>query len=153
VPRDYAQRTPKKMKAAALRGALSDRAAHDRIHVVEALTTGDAPSTKTAVSLLTAISERKNVLVVAERTDTVAWKSLRNAEAVHLLSPGQLNTYDVLISDDVVFTESALAAFIAGPATGKSLKAKASSADNEDLAPHVIESDVPSVATTEEASA
>jgi large subunit ribosomal protein L4 len=146
VPRDYAQRTPKKMKAAALRGALSDRAAHDRIHVVEALTTGDAPSTKTAVNLLSAISERKNVLVVAERTDTVAWKSLRNHEAVHLLAPGQLNTYDVLISDDVVFTESALAAFIAGPATGKSVKASASSSD---LAPHEIDSDVPSVAPAE----
>ena len=151
VPRDYAQRTPKKMKAAALRGALSDRAAHDRIHVVEALTTTDAPSTKTAVTLLSALSERKNVLVVAERTDTIAWKSLRNHEAVHLLSPGQLNTYDVLISDDVVFTESALAAFIAGPATGKSVKASASSSD---VTPHEIDSDVPSVAPAEtEASA
>ena len=150
VPRDYAQRTPKKMKAAALRGALSDRAAHDRIHVVEALTTGDAPSTKTAVTLLSALSARKNVLVVAERTDTVAWKSLRNHEAVHLLSPGQLNTYDVLISDDVVFTESALATFIAGPATGKSVKASASS--SEDLAPHQIESDVPSIVKAEESA-
>ena len=143
VPRDYSQRTPKKMKAAALRGALSDRAAHDRIHVVEALTTGDVPSTKTAVTLLSALSERKNVLVVADRTDTVAWKSLRNHEAVHLLSPGQLNTYDVLISDDVVFTESALATFIAGPATGKSIKASASS--SEDLTTHEIDSDVPSI--------
>ena len=129
VPRDYSQRTPKKMKAAALRGALSDRAAHDRIHVVEALTSGDAPSTKTAVTLLSAISERKHVLVVVERTDAAAWKSLRNAETVHLLSPGQLNTYDVLVSDDVVFTESALAAFLAGPATGKSAKGAASSAE------------------------
>jgi large subunit ribosomal protein L4 len=148
VPRDYSQRTPKKMKVAALRGALSDRAAHSRIHVVEALTTGDAPSTKTAVGLLTAISERKNVLVVAERTDTVAWKSLRNADAVHLLSPGQLNTYDVLISDDVVFTESALAAFLAGPATGKSVKAAASSSD---VTPHEIDSDVPSIVKEESA--
>jgi large subunit ribosomal protein L4 len=157
-PRDYSQRTPKKMKVAALRGALSDRAAHDRIHVVESLTTADAPSTKTAVTLLTAISERKNVLVVVERTDTVAWKSLRNSEAVHLLSPGQLNTYDVLISDDVVFTESALQAFLAGPATGKSVKAAATSTESahEDLAPHQIDSDVPSVVKadeTEEASA
>ena len=81
-----------------------------------------------------------------ERTDTVAWKSLRNHEAVHLLAPGQLNTYDVLVSDDVVFTESALAAFLAGPATGKSVKASASSSD---LAPHEIDSDVPSVAPAE----
>src|SRR5438270_6494394 len=98
VPRDYSQRTPKKMKAAALRGALSDRARNGRIHVVESLTSGDVPSTKTAVGLLSAISERKHVLVVAERTDSVSWKSLRNVESVHLLAPGQLNTYDVLMS-------------------------------------------------------
>ena len=147
VPRDYAQRTPKKMKAAALRGALSDRARNGRIHVVESLTSGDAPSTKTAIGLLTAISERKHVLVVAERTDAVSWKSLRNAETVHLLSPGQLNTYDVLVSDDVVFTEGALSAFLAGPSKGKSVKASASS--SEDLAPHQIDSDVPSIAPAE----
>jgi large subunit ribosomal protein L4 len=137
-PRDYSQRTPKKMKVAALRGALSDRAAHERIHVVDSLTTADAPSTKTAVTLLTAISERKNVLVVVERTDTVAWKSLRNFESVHLLSPGQLNTYDVLISDDVVFTESALQAFLAGPAKGKSAKAAASSGELETTTPEEV---------------
>jgi large subunit ribosomal protein L4 len=119
------------MKGAALRGALSDRAAHDRIHVVEALTTGDAPSTKTAVGLLSAISQRKNVLVVAEHTDAVAWKSLRNSEAVHLIAPGQLNTYDVLISDDVVFTESALQAFLAGAPKGKAVKATATSSEAE----------------------
>ena len=129
VPRDYAQRTPKKMKAAALRGALSDRAAHERIHVVDGLTGSDAPSTKAAVQLLAGLSTRKNLLVVAERTDTAAWKSLRNAEAVHLLAPGQLNTYDVLVSDDVVFTEGALQAFLTGPSTGKSVKAVASSSE------------------------
>jgi large subunit ribosomal protein L4 len=129
VPRDYEQRTPKKMKVAALRGALSDRASHERIHVVDALAPGDAPSTKAAVSLLAAISQRKHVLVVAERTDSVAWKSLRNADTVHLLSPGQLNTYDVLVSDDVVFTEGALSAFLAGPSKGKSVKAIASSSE------------------------
>ena len=134
MPRDYAQRTPKKMKAAALRGALSDRFAHSRVHVVDALASGETPSTKAAVQLLTSLSERKHVLVVAERTDSVTWKSLRNAEAVHLLSPGQLNTYDVLVSDDVVFTESALAAFLAGPATGKSVKAAASSTETEESA-------------------
>src|SRR5689334_5531610 len=134
VPRDYAQRTPKKMKAAALRGALSDRARNGRIHVVESLTTGDAPSTKTAVGLLTAISERKHVLVVAERTDSVSWKSLRNVESVHLLAPGQLNTYDVLVSDDVVFTESALQAFLAGAPKGKAVKATATSSEAESAA-------------------
>lgn len=131
VPRDYAQRTPKKMKAAALRGALSDRAAHERIHVVDSLAGGDVPSTKTAATLLATLSTRKHVLVVAERTDSVTWKSLRNNEAVHLLSPGQLNTYDVLVSDDVVFTEAALAAFLAGPTKGKSAKAAASSSELE----------------------
>ena len=129
VPRDYAQRTPKKMKAAALRGALSDRARHGRIHVVESFSGGEVPSTKTAVSMLAAISERPHVLVVAERTDVITWKSLRNAQAVHLIAPGQLNTYDVLVSDDVVFTESSLQAFLAGSPKGKSAKASATSAD------------------------
>ncbi|MCW2723586.1 MAG: ribosomal protein L4/L1e [Frankiales bacterium] len=124
-PRDYAQRTPKKMKVAALRGALSDRVRHGRVHVVDSLSGGDLPSTKTAISLLSAISERKHVLVIAERTDAVSWKSLRNVDNVHLLSPGQLNTYDVLVSDDVVFTEAALQAFIAGPPKGKTAKASA----------------------------
>jgi large subunit ribosomal protein L4 len=128
-PRDYEQRTPKKMKAAALRGALSDRATHERIHVVDGLTGGDAPSTKTAIALITSISERKRVLVVAERTDSVSWKSLRNIDVVHLIAPGQLNTYDVLVSDDVIFTESALQAFLAGPPKGKSVKAAASSGE------------------------
>jgi large subunit ribosomal protein L4 len=151
-PRDYSQRTPKKMKAAALRGALSDRARHGRVHVVSTLTTGDAPSTKTALALLQAVSERRHVLVVAERTDTLSWKSLRNAPQVHLLAPGQLNTYDVLISDDVVFTEAALSAFLAGPAKGKSATASASATD---LSTHELDSDVPSVvvATDEESSA
>ena len=128
-PRDYAQRTPKKMKALALRGALSDRFLHERIHVVDTLTGGDAPSTKTATTMLAAISERKHVLVVAERTDALTWKSLRNHKSVHLISPGQLNTYDVLVSDDVVFTETALQSFLAGPTKGKSAKATASSAE------------------------
>lgn len=118
-PRDYAQRTPKKMIAAALRGALSDRARHDRVHVVDSLTGSGPPSTKTALVLLGALSKRKNVLVVAERSDADSWKSLRNAEGVHVIAPGQLNAYDVLISDDVVFTEGALAAFLARTAAGQ----------------------------------
>ena len=128
-PRDDSQRTPKKMKVAALRGALSDRARNGRIHVVSALTTGDAPSTKVALQLLTAISERKHVLVVAERSDALSWKSLRNAQTVHMLSPGQLNTYDVLVSDDVVFTEAALQAFLAGGPKGRRAKARATSSE------------------------
>ena len=138
-PRDYAQRTPKKMKAAALRGALSDRVRHGRIHVVDSLSGSDVPSTKIAIGLLTAISERKHVLVVAERTDSVSWKSLRNVDSVHLLSPGQLNTYDVLVSDDVVFTESALQAFLAGAPKGKTAKATATSTEAESVQPDTEE--------------
>ncbi len=125
VPRDYIQRTPKKMKAAALRGALSDRARNARIHVVDRVVIDDVPSTKQAVRLLSDITTRAHVLVVAERTDALTWKSLRNAPTVHLIAPGQLNTYDVLVSDDVVFTEGALQSFLAGNPKGKSAKARA----------------------------
>lgn len=114
TPRDYSQRTPKKMKAAALRGALSDRARHDRIHVVENIITGDAPSTKQAREALGAISERKNLLVVVGRNDDNTTLSVRNLENVHVIYPDQLNTYDVLVSDDVVFTKDAYDAFVAG---------------------------------------
>ncbi|MBP8535196.1 50S ribosomal protein L4 [Streptomyces sp. MK37H] len=114
VPRDYSQRTPKKMKAAALRGALSDRARHERIHVVTGVVDGEI-STKAAKALLGRISERKNVLLVAERSDEAAWLSARNLPQVHILEPGQLNTYDVLVSDDVVFTKAAFESFVAGP--------------------------------------
>ena len=128
-PRTYDQRTPKKMKAAALRGALSDRARNDRVHIVSSIVAGDVPSTKSAAQTLASIVESRHVLVVADRGDELTWKSLRNLRNVHLLEPGQLNTYDVLISDDIVFTQDALEAFLAGPRTGKSAKASASSAE------------------------
>lgn len=115
TPRDYAQRTPKKMKAAALRGALSDRARHGRVHVLEAFVDGDTPSTKSALAALTAVTESAQVLVVAARGDEITVKSLRNAPQVHLLTPDQLNTYDVLCADDVVFTQPALEAFLSRP--------------------------------------
>ncbi|MFF2777834.1 50S ribosomal protein L4 [Streptomyces sp. NPDC058052] len=114
VPRDYSQRTPKKMKAAALRGALSDRANHSRIHVVTGVVEG-AVSTKAAKTLFGKISERKNLLLVVERADEAAWLSARNLPQVHILEPGQLNTYDVMRSDDVVFTQAALESFVSGP--------------------------------------
>jgi large subunit ribosomal protein L4 len=114
-PRAYDQRTPKKMKAAALRGALSDRARNDRVHVVSSIVSGDTPSTRAAAQTLATIVESPHILVVAERDDELTWKSLRNLPSVHLLEPGQLNTYDVLISDDVVFTEAALTTFLGGP--------------------------------------
>ena len=137
VPRDYEQRTPKKMKAAALRGALSDRARNDRVHVVSSLVAGDAPSTKDAAAALAKIAGSKHVLVVVERSDELTWLSVRNLRSVHVLEPGQLNTYDVLLSDDVVFTQGALEAFLAGPATGKSAKGAASSDEVEDDVPEV----------------
>ena len=140
TPRDYAQRTPKKMKAAALRGALSDRARNGRLHVVTSLVSGDTPSTKAAVQALAAVSERRHKLVIVEREDEVTWLSLRNVPSVHLLVPDQLNTYDVLVSDDVIFTRGAFDAFVAGPTTGKGAKAvatetEAASTTNEEVAP------------------
>jgi large subunit ribosomal protein L4 len=131
-PRSYDQRTPKKMKAAALRAALSDRARHDRVHVVSSLVAGDTPSTKGAAEALGKVSSAANVLVVLERTDELTWRSVRNLTHVHVLEPTQLNTYDVLCSDEVVFTEGALDAFLAGPVKGKSVKGAATS-DEEAL--------------------
>ena len=128
-PRSYEQKTPKKMKAAALRGALSDRARADRVHVVTTLVDGETPSTKSALAALRAVTEAGAVLVVAERGDDLTWRSLRNATEVHLLAPDQLNTYDVLINDDVVFTQAALEQFLAGPRTGASAKATATSTE------------------------
>ena len=113
-PRNYEQKTPKKMKAAALRGALSDRARHSRIHVVTGVIEGEV-STKAAKTLFGKISERKNLLLVVDRADEAAWLSARNLPQVHILEPGQLNTYDVLVSDDVVFTQAALESFVSGP--------------------------------------
>ncbi|QPP07011.1 50S ribosomal protein L4 [Streptomyces bathyalis] len=127
VPRDYSQRTPKKMKAAALRGALSDRARHGRVHVVSGVVENEI-STKAAKTLLGKVSERKHVLLVAERSDEHAWLSARNLPQVHILEPGQLNTYDVLVSDDVVFTKAAFETFVAGPKKADATEAEGSKA-------------------------
>jgi len=112
VPRDYAQRTPKKMKVAALRGALSDRARDGAIHVVESFVDGETPSTKAAIATLAKVTEVRRVLVVLGSEDELNWLSLRNEPRVHLLEVGQLNTYDVLVSDAVVFTKEALDEFL-----------------------------------------
>ncbi|REE98123.1 50S ribosomal protein L4 [Thermomonospora umbrina] len=112
-PRDYSQRTPKKMKAAALRGALSDRARHGRIHVVDTLVEGETPKTKAALQALREVSQARRILVVVDREDELTWKSLRNEPSVHLLVQDQLNTYDVMVSDEVVFTKAAYESFIA----------------------------------------
>jgi len=131
-PRDYSQRTPKKMIVAALRGSLSDRARNSRIHVLSALVEGDAPSTKTAIAALDLLSDRAHLLVVLSRDDLHGWKSLRNIDRVHAIVPDQLNSYDVLCSDDVVFTRAAFDTFVAGPVKGGASGAVTASDSTED---------------------
>jgi large subunit ribosomal protein L4 len=128
-PRDYTQRTPKKMKAAALRGALSDRVRAGQLHVVTELVTGEKPSTKVALQAVAAITQAKKVLVVLHRDDEISWRSAQNVPEVHLITPDQLNTYDVLVNDDVVFTKAAYDVFVAGPVRGKGAKASARSSE------------------------
>lgn len=128
-PRDYTQRTPKKMKAAALRGALSDRARAGLVHVVSTLVDGEKPSTKDARKVLESVSEARNLLVVLTREDETNWLSVRNLSNVHVIAPDQLNTYDVLVNDDVVFTKDAFTAFLEGPIQGRSAKATARSSE------------------------
>jgi len=112
TPRDYSQRTPKKMIAAALLGVLSDRARGERLHVITSFGT-DVPSTKTAVELLGQVATSKNVLIVLDRDDEVGAKSVRNLRNVHVLFADQLNAYDVVVSDDIVFTRAAFDSFVA----------------------------------------
>lgn len=132
-PRDYAQRTPKKMVAAALRGALSDRARGGRVHVVSSVIEGDNPSTRTAIATLAAAvgaeSLDRRILVALHRDEDLAWLSLRNVPEVHAIAVDQLNAYDVLCNDDIVFTQAALEAFVAGPARGKSVKSVATESE------------------------
>ncbi len=128
-PRSYEQRTPKKMKAAALRGALSDRARAGRVHVVAGFGIEGAPSTKAAAAAIDRLTSRRHVLIVIERTDELAIKSLRNIGRVHVLWVDQLNTYDVLVADDLIFTKSALDAFCGS--------AESASADGDESAVEV----------------
>ncbi|MDY5153474.1 large subunit ribosomal protein L4 [Actinobaculum suis] len=111
-PRSYAQRTPKKMIAAALLQSLSDRARASRIHAVTAFTEDDVPSTKSAKNLLHSFTEGRRSLVVTERGEDTAVRSVRNLPEVHPIYVDQLNSYDVLVADHVVFTESALNKFV-----------------------------------------
>ncbi|HEV7948549.1 MAG TPA: 50S ribosomal protein L4 [Glaciihabitans sp.] len=113
TPRNYAQRTPKKMIAAALLGALSDRARGDRLHVIQTLALGESPSTKAVIELISQIATSKHVLVVLERDDELSRRSVGNIPTVHVLPPDQLNAYDVLVSDDIIFTHAAFDAFVA----------------------------------------
>jgi Ribosomal protein L4 len=117
------------MKAAALRGALSDRARENRVHVVSGVVEGDTPATKAAATMLATISDRPNLLLVVTREDELTWLSVRNLVNVHVVAPDQLNTYDVLVSDDVLFTFAAFEEFIAGPARGRGTKAVATASE------------------------
>jgi len=112
-PRTYEQRTPKKMIAAAIKGALSDRARNGRLHVVAELFKDGKPSTKSASSIIATLTKGRNALVVLDRSDDLSYKSLRNLKDVHVLPVDQVNAYDVLLSDDVVFTKAAREVFIA----------------------------------------
>jgi large subunit ribosomal protein L4 len=130
-PRDYTQRVPKKMKAAALKGALSDRARAGQVHVVSGLVDSEKPSTKDVRKILESVTEARTVLLVLTREDKVNWLSVRNLPNVHAIAPDQLNTYDVLVNDDVVFTKDALQTFLEGPVQGRSAKAVARSSEVE----------------------
>jgi large subunit ribosomal protein L4 len=143
-PRDYTKKTPKKMKAAALRGALSDRAREGRVHVVSAFVDGDAPKTRAALATLNTITQAKRVLIVLDRDDVLNWVSLRNVPEVHLIEAGQLNTYDVLVSDEVIFTEAALAEFVTARTTGE-----VTGTELPDLATRETPGGVPSIAPAE----
>ena len=122
TPRSYAQRTPKKMITAALYGSLTDRLRDGHMRVVTGFGVEDKPSTKTAVESLANISEARKVLVIVNRDEELLQLSLRNATSVHLLVPDQLNAYDVLNADDVVFTQAALDAFVGGRAAKEEQK-------------------------------
>ncbi|WP_395245819.1 50S ribosomal protein L4 [Agromyces sp. MMS24-K17] len=119
TPRDYSQRTPKKMIAQALLGSLSDRARAGRIHAVESFFQGDAPKTKDAVALLAQVAPAKRFLVVLDRGQDLDLRAVRNIESAHVLSFDQLNAYDVVVSDDIVFSKAALEGFIASKSAKK----------------------------------
>jgi len=135
-PHGYAQRTPKKMIAAALRGSLSDRARDGRVHVITDLVPGDLPSTKTALAALRGVTDSEKILVVLHRDEELAWLSLRNAPSAQVIAVDQLNTYDVLVNDEVVFTSAALAAFVDAKSVAASEASEPSAASSNPEAPN-----------------
>jgi len=146
TPRGYDQRTPKKMKVAALRGALSDRAREGRVHIVESFVEGDKPSTRAAVDVLARLTERPRALIVVDRGDTLTWLSLRNVDRIHVLAVDQLNTYDVLASDDLIFTKGAYDTFVSGSTRSRSVEEVATSTDSQATQPRA---DAPVAAETD----
>jgi large subunit ribosomal protein L4 len=123
VPRSYDQRTPKKMIKAALAGVLSDRQRHDRIHIVDGIT--KAENTKSTLAAVRQFTDRKRALIVLSRSEESAWVKLRNVDGLHLIASDQLNAYDVVVADDVVFSHDAIKEFVAGPTKGSSVTAVA----------------------------
>ena len=108
-PRKYSQRTPKKMIQLALRSALSDRMSEKKVVVIEDWGFAE-PSTKAASAVITALGMSGRVMVVLVKNDEGAWKSFRNLKDVHVLSTGELNAYDILCNDWIVFTKASLPA-------------------------------------------
>jgi len=132
VPRLYDQRTPKKMIKAALAGVLSDRQRNERIHIVDGII--EAPNTKGAITAVRQFTDRKRSLVVLSRTEESVWVKLRNVDGLHLIASDQLNAYDVIVADDVIFSKNAIDEFVQGPAKGKSVTAVARESEVEVLA-------------------
>ena len=129
VPRLYDQRTPKKMIKAALAGVLSDRQRNERIHIVDGIVS--APNTKGAITAVRQFTDRKRSLVVLSRTEESVWVKLRNVDGLHLIASDQLNAYDVVVADDVIFSKNAIDEFVQGPAKGKSVTAVARESEVE----------------------
>ncbi len=127
-PRSYEQKTPKKMKKLALRSALSDRASEDKIVVVEDFGF-DTPSTKGAIALLESLGTEGRVLVVIADGDEITWKSFRNLQQVHVITASELNPYDVLVADILLFSRDTLpggeSPAAESPATGEADKTEA----------------------------
>ncbi len=132
-PRSYRQRTPKKMVHLALRSALSDRARDEKVIVVDRWRF-ESPRTKDAIAALDSLKAEGRVLLVAGRQETEVWKSFRNLSQVHLISPGELNAYDVLVSDVVVFTLDTLPSTGTAEADAKEIEAEEADADEGDEA-------------------
>ncbi len=143
-PRDYSQRTPKKMIAGALRSALSDRARNDAILVFEGLVSTDVPSTKAAIETLRNATDAPKVLVVINREEfdaIKAAKSYSNIPGVHVLWADQLNAYDVVNSDCVVITEAALDQYVTRVQNARARVATAEVTDSKDEAIQVEKAD------------
>jgi large subunit ribosomal protein L4 len=154
-PRSYAQKTPKRMIAAALVGVLSDRAREGLVFVLDGIVKGDTPSTRQAQQALANIGTYPNYLVVLDRDDYAGWLSVRNLPEAHVVAVDQLNAYDVITAEAIVFTKTALEIFIAGPTSGKGVTVVVSESELDELVADLTETEAeeePAKAETEEAA-